>query len=362
MDAKQLAIEAGYSEEQAEAIASMYAMRSETGAELILDYPAWHVGSYEAAVGGKFDVTDSDIDQMADAINRLYELGHPVALIDGHGSGIALGVMPAAMVDSDGVMRSALVASWSVANDIRAGVYGLSVEALKDYSSEAYTGGEVYAYWPTAWAVLPAGEQPAVPPGQPLAASEDNGPKTVRLYAHETAPTRGESPHGKEAEQMDTKELEAKLESLEAASLETAEKVSALETERDELKAKLEAAEKERDELKSAKEQAQLEAAEAETAKRAELILAASVPGTREKMQARLEAAEGTEAKRALLDAWEPLIDEKELDGARLRASESKPDNSDDAGSIDNILQAAEKIAAEKGIPIADAYGLVGKE
>ena len=337
-------LDEGYDEGQAIAIAYSVAKRMD-GCELMLSYPAWRPGTYTAAVGGEFEVTREDCTQMGDAINRLYNLGHPVALINGHGSGDAVGIMPAARMDGD-VLRAALVCDWWVAAGIREGTFGLSVEANRDYSSEAYTAGETYTYWPTAWAVLPAGEQPAVPPGEPLAAKEPDKP--VRLFAQEAAPDRGELPQGKEADQMD-KEMEARLEKLEAAQTESAEKITALESERDELKAKLEAAEKERDELKSAKEQAEIEAAEAAVNDRVKTIMAAEArPGVRERMQAKLEAAEGVDAKAALLEAWELTIGETELEQAKLRASEAKPEGSE-ADSADNLIDEAKRIqAAEK--------------
>ena len=341
IEAANAAIEHGYAEAQAQAIG--YAQVNRLDGVAIMDYPAWRPGTYTAAIGGEFEVTVDDLHQMAGAINRLYALGHPVTLIDGHGSPTALGTMPAARVDGD-VLRVACVSEWMTAAGIKEGAFGLSVEAMKDYASEAYTDGETYRYWPTAWAVLPAGEQPAVPPGEPLAATEPEQ-KPVRLYAQETAPEGGAS-STERGHDMST-ELEARIEKLEAAQVESTEKITALENERNELKAKLEAAEQERDELKSAKEADELAAAEAAVTERAATIMAAEArPGVREKMQARLEAAEGTEAKTALLDAWEPLLGENEIAQAKLHASEAKPEGD----SIDALEDKAVKLAASEGI------------
>ena len=342
------ALDEGYEEAQAIAIAYSVANRMD-GGELVLNYPLWRPGKYVAAMGGEFEVTKDDCAQMADAINRLYSIGHPVALIDGHGSGETVGTIPAARMDGD-VLRGAMVVDWWVASGVREGTFGLSVEANRDYSSDAYTGGETYRYWPTAWAVLPAGEQPAVPPGEPLAANEKNE-KPVRLYACETAPDRGDLPHGKEADTMDTKELEARIAALEESKQATDQKVAALEKERDELKAQNEELAAKVKAAEDEKAAAELAAAEAAVTERAQTIMAAeSRPGVREKMEKKLAAAEGVEAKGALLDAWESVMDEAQIKEAKLRASESKPD-SDSSGESngDKILAEAEKImAAEK--------------
>lgn len=345
------AMDEGYDEAQAIAVAYTVANRM-AGGELVLNYPAWRPGKFVAAMGGEFEVEREDCAQMADAVNRLYTLGHPVSLISGHGSGDVVGVMPAARMDGD-VLRAAMVVDWWVASGVREGTFGLSVEANRDYASDAYTEGEMFAYWPTAWAVLPAGEQPAVPPGEPLAA-EEKKEKPVRLYAQETAPEGGVSPI--ERGQDMSAELEGRIEKLEAAQAEKAEKITTLEGENSELKAKLEAAEQERDQLKQEKESADLAAAEAAVTDRANTIMAAEArPGVREKMQKRLEAAEGVDAKNGLLDAWETVIGENEIESAKLRASEAKPEGED---STDSRIQAAEQRAKNENIPFLKALEL----
>ena len=346
------ALDEGYDEIAAAAIAWTVAKKvnaDDYSPDVIYNYPAWRPGKYIAAMGGEFEVEQPDIADMAEAINRLYELGHPVALIDGHGSGRALGSMPAARVDGE-VLRSACIVDWMTASGIREGTYGLSVEANKDYNSEAYTGGKEYRYWPTAWAVLPAGEQPAVPPGEPIAAKDETKP--VRLYAHETAPDGGVSPDERGQIQMEElKELKGRLEVLEAAQAESSEKVAALEKERDELKAQNEELAAKVKAAEDEKAQAELAAAEAAVTERAQTIMTAEArPGVREKMEQKLAAAETVEAKGALLDAWESVMDEDQVKKAKLKASESKPDgDSESASNGDAILAEANKIqAAEK--------------
>jgi hypothetical protein len=238
------------------------------------------------------------------------------------------------------------VTDWIVAGRVREGVCGLSIEANRDYSSEAYTAGEVKRYWPTAWAILPAGEQPAVPPGQPLAATESKE-TPVRLYAASgaQAPDGGNSPDGKGDDGMD--EMRERLEALEASQQEQAEKIAALETENGELLARLTATEQERDQLIQAQEQEKLEAREAVIKDRHDKLLAAETrPGVRDKFMARFTALETLEAKEGVLDIYEEIVDEGNPGQPMLRAAESDTDTAPE----DRVIKAAEARSAEKHI------------
>lgn len=360
------AIEEGYEEGQALAIAWTVAKKVDAGEmpDVIYNYVPWRPGRFRAAVGGEFDIEPDDVDDVCYAVNHLYSLGVPLKLMSGyHGldgqKPYPVGLMPAARVRDDGKMASALVGDKFHMEDVRQGVRTLSIEADREYQSPAYTGEKTFNYWPTAWAILPEAVQPGVPPGEPVAAAEDEN--HIRLCASETAPDRGDLPHGKEADTMDTKELEARIAALEESKQATDQKVAALEKERDELKAQNEELAAKVKAAEDEKAQAELAAAEAAVTERAKTIMAAEArPGVREKMEAKLAAAEGVEAKGALLDAWESVMDESQIKEAKLRASESKPDHSED--NPDSFIQAAEAIAKEKGIPISDAYALVGKE
>ena len=355
------ALDEGYDDGHAIAIAWAVVNRMESsGSSVAFNYPAFRPGTFTASVGGEFDVEPEDVDNMAEAVNKLYSLGHPVAMIDGHGSGSAIGIMPAARVE-DGVMRACVVGDWWAVDGIKQGVYGLSVEAMRDYSSEAYTGGETFKYWPTAWAVLPAGEQPAVPPGEPIAAKEPEH-KPVRLYAQEQAPPGGASPN--ERGQVMDKEIEARIEALEKSLADGREELSTLKAENGELKSKLEAAEKERDELKQATEAAQIEAAEKEVEGKTEELLARKLPGVREKIQTRIEAAEGPQAKLAVIKDMDELFDDMTTDEQKLYASEGKPDvGGESKDDTDRKLEQVEKLQASEGITYADALNRVfGKE
>ena len=355
---KNEAIQAGYPEELAEIIATVVMGRLERGegAEYILNYPAFRPGSFSAQVGGDIEITTAEVEKTSEAVNKLYQLGQPVALIDGHNSSDALGVIPASYVDADSVMRAALIGDWYALDGILNGTSGLSIEAIRNYSSDAYTDGEEYPFWPTAWAVLPAGQQPAIPPGEPIAAADDND-KPVRLYAHEQSPERGVDPHGKgDAEMTD---LEKRIEALEAKQTENESEISTLKAENGELKGKLEAAEKERDELKQAKEAAEVEAAEKAVEAKLEEVLAKKLPGKREQFKADVMAAEGAEARLSMIELLDRNVPDMSADEQVLHAAESGPEGKDEG---DKLLEAAEARAKSDHISFGDALALVSEE
>ena len=352
------ALAAGFDEVQADAIIATLKARERSGkvSDYLLDYPLWKTGKYSAAQGGEFNVESPHIPQVSRAINMLHATGKPVQLLDGHNSKLHLGAIPASRVGMDGKIRSALVGDPNSIAGIRERALGLSIEADQFYSSEEYTNGEEFRFWPTAWAVLPVGKQQAVTPGEPLAA-EENDKKPVRLYAHETAPEGGGSSKERGQDTMTIEELTREVAELKAAQGVSDGKISALEAKKGELETKVEdltsklsAAEEKRDQLQTEKDAAELKAAEAETKSRADVIIAAEPrPGIREKMTEKLAAAETNDAKKVLLDAWEPLLDKTELEGARLRASENKPGKSEGKSEADSLMDEAEKIqAAEK--------------
>jgi hypothetical protein len=184
-------------------------------------YPLLRPGEYELAVGGTLAVTADTVKAVNSAIRRLYDLGQPVSLVYGHGSDMSVGLIPASFIEG-GVLYGCLVFSDYYQTGLLTGTDGLSIEAYRNYSSAAYTEGEVYEMWPTAWAILGANEQPACPPGEPLAAMETPEAVTpVWLTARETAPIRGSEPHGKEAVAMD--ELRQELEALKVQAQEQAD-------------------------------------------------------------------------------------------------------------------------------------------
>lgn len=341
------AIEAGYDEIQTDAIVATIKAREKSGkdSDYLLDYSAWKIGNYLAAKGGAFSVNESNIEQTSRAVNMLHATGTPVQMIDGHRSKTFLGAMPASRVGTNGKIRAALVGDPNTIAGIRERALGLSIEAKQHYSSEEYTKGEEFRYWPTAWAVLPVGTQPAVTPGEPLAASEiDNNP--VRLYAQETNPNRGNDPR-----KGDDMEDRARIEALEAEKVESAGTISTLEAEVGKLKGKLEAAEKERDDYKAAEEQKVIEAAEKVVETKLDEMLDRKLPGKREAIKADIMAAEGAEARTAMIELLDRNIPDMSAEEQKLNAGKGDPEGKD---KIDIAMEAAEK-RADNGENYADA-------
>jgi len=336
------AIEAGFDEVQADAIIATLKAREKSGkvSDYLLDYPAWKTGNYTASKGGNFSVDNGHIEQTSRAVNMLHATGKPVQMIDGHRSTNFLGAMPATRTGLDGKLRAAIVGDMNTIAGLRERALSLSIEAKQFYNSEEYTKGEEFRYWPTAWAVIPAGTQPAVTPGEPLAAEEiDNNP--VRLYAQETNPNRGDDP--RKGDDMD---LEKKIEALEASEAVKDSTISALETENSELKSKLEAAEKERDSFVQAKEAAEIEAAEKVVETKLEEMLAKKLPGKREQLKADIMAAEGSEARSEMIELLDRNVPDMTAPEQVLHAGDGKPEEKKD--NADNAIEAAEK-RAENG-------------
>ena len=362
MDYEQIkaeAVAAGFDDIQANAIIATLKAREKSGKEsdYLLDYPAWKPGSYIAAKGGRFSVNALNIGQTERAVNMLHATGKPVQIIDGHRSKTFLGAMPAARVGDNGKMRAALVGEPNTIAGIREQALSLSIEAKQHYSSDEYTNGEEFRYWPTAWAVLPVGTQPAVSPGEPLAATEKDT-ETVRLYAQETTPEGGANPHGK-GDKM-SQELEARIEALEGKQTEDEAKISTLEAENGELKGKLEAAEKERDEFVSAKEQETLEAAEKVVEVKLDEMLDKKLPGKREGLKADIMAVEGSEARTAMIELLDRNVPDMSAEEQKLNAGEGEPEGKD---ATDRAIEAAEKRAKEEDITFTNALAEeLGKE
>lgn len=306
-------------------------------------YPLLRPGHYVPASGPEFDVDAAGVAEMAEALNLRYSKGQPCSLIMGHDSDTTQGVIAATLADGD-VCSAALVYMPWFDSGLRTGAYGLSMEAVQNYASEAYTDGRTFKLWPTAWAILPAGEQPACPPGQPLAAREQNG-KTIRL-ATVTAPIRGSEPQGKEAGVME--ELTKQIAALTASVGDLTAKVGVLEAAEKELKDKLQAAEKENADLKAAAETATLAAREKSATEREEKILAAELkPGNREKIQERIKAAADITARETLLDAYEATMIDLGIPMPTLEAGERKPDEQTKTPA-DLLVDEAKKIQASE--------------
>ena len=349
MDTANRAMDEGYDEVKAVAVAWAVINKARAGEgwmpAVYWKYPLMRPGTYELEQGGTLELDTATIASVDDALNRQYSLGQPCAIVYGHGSGQAEGLIPASMVE-DSVLYGALVFNAWMNDGITTGTYGLSVEAYRDYSSDAYTGGATFPVWPVTWAVLGADVQPAVPPGEPLAAGQKPTEAVRFTVKQETAPIRGAEPHGKEAEAME--ELTKQIAALN-------DRIGTLEAAETELQAKLSAAEKERDDLKAAADAHQVEVQAAEIVTRTDKLMAAEVrPGARDKMKDKLTAAETPAAKLALLEAYEGIVEPVTVPAPVLQASAPVPDG-EPVSEADKLIQAAEKLAADEKITFAAA-------
>jgi len=350
------AIEKGYTETQAQAIIATLKAREKSGkvSDYLLDYPLWKVGNYTAAKGGSFTVDNENINQTGRAVNMLHAMGKPIQLIDGHRSANHLGGIPVTRIGAHGKLRAALIGDVNTIAGIRERALGLSIEAKQHYTSEEYTKGEEFRYWPTAWAVLPVGTQQAVTPGEPLVASEDDN-KPVRLFAQEK-PHDGENTPRK-GDRMEDKE---RIEALEAEKATDAEKLSTLEAANADLTGQLEAVTQERDELKSVKEQESIEAAEKVVEVEKAEMLARKLPGKREQLEADIMAAEGAEARSTMIKLLDRNVPDMTPAEQKLEAGESKVEGSNDVA--DTAIEAAEARAKKDNITYPEALAIEFEE
>ena len=354
MDYEQIraeALEKGFNDIQADAIIATIKAREKSGkdSDYLLDYPLWKVGNYTASKGGKFTVEARDINQTGRAVNMLHAMGKPNQMIDGHRGKIHLGGIPATRTGADGKMRAALIGNPNTIAGIRERALGLSIEAKQFYKSEEYTKGEEFRYWPTAWAVLPVGTQQAVTPGEPLTANEGDD-ETVRLFAQETNPNRGNDP--RKGDDMDKDKRIADLEATEATK---DARISTLETDIEKLKSDLEAAEKERDDIKAKTEKANIEAAERDAEVKIDEMVARKLPGKREQVKADIMAAEGTEAKLALMAVLDKNVPDMTAEEQKLNAGESNPEG-EEKDETARKIEAAEELAKKEDISFVKAY------
>ena len=190
-------------------------------------------------------ITANDVQDYVDAVNIKEKLGVPVAIKYMHRDGvqsIAIGKQINAVREDDNAFVD-LVFTMDAEFDgvvmatVDQMVSGLqdqilqgSMEAYPGYSSPAYTGKRVFGIWPTAWAVLPAGEQPAIPPK--LIAGESE----ISLICISGAPDGGNSPIERGQEMT----LEEAIKMIATLKAEIAElkKAKAEESDKDELAAK----------------------------------------------------------------------------------------------------------------------------
>ena len=290
-------------------------------------------------------ITAQDVQDYVDAVNIKEKLGVPVSIKYMHRDGIQsipIGKQVNAVLEGDSAYAD-LVLSMNaefdgvvmatieqMASGLQDQILQGSMEAYPGYSSPAYTGDRVFGVWPTAWAVLPAGEQPAVPPK--LIAGE----LELSLIRITGAPTRGISltERGQEMTLEEALKVIAELK----AEIATLKKAKAEEVNTDlEAKAKtITELEAENKELKAEAEKViETKAKELQT-KVLDKVLAANRPKVEEKIKAMDSPAERVQ-----------FLEMLDVSLAPIEADKTKLNAGDDPG--DGEATSAEKtIAAQK--------------
>ena len=303
-------------------------------------------------------ITANDVQDYVDAVNIKEKLGVPVAIKYMHRDGvqsIAIGKQINAVREDDNAFVD-LVFTMDAEFDgvvmatVDQMVSGLqdqilqgSMEAYPGYNSPAYTGERVFGLWPTAWAVLPAGEQPAVPPK--LIAGESE----ISLICISGAPIRGDGliERGQdmtlEEALKEIATLKAEIAELKkAATKEDAEASEAVATENTDLKSKLKV----------------FEAAEATALKtKAEelekSVLEKTLAGNREDLKTQIDTIEDSHQRVQFLEIMDKSLTKPEVKKEKLNAGEVVEDDTEDPYL--KKVNAAEKLAKEKNIPFVQA-------
>jgi len=355
--------------------------------------PALVITGYRAMTPGVYrpqsppkDVTVAreDVQDFVDAVNRKMQSGAPVVLKIQHVDGLAsieCGVLSRAemrgddaFVDisilTDAIYQGKIVRTQQQVYDgLRTGMMTCSWEGWNNYQSPAYTGDRTFRIWPTAYAVLLGGDQPAIPSAIPAAAGENTDPSGVYLFGVATAPVGGNSPRERGSAEMTLEqalakivELEAKIADLTAAAdkdkeaevVAARERATAAErkatdatTELTTVKSKLaEYAQKDADALK-------VKAGELQKVV-LEKVLAAKRPA----LETKLAAMDSDATRVQFLELMTDNLDGLQADPAKL--ADGDPDKGGD--KITAMNKAAETRAAEKHIPFAVALEQLVRE
>ena len=324
----------------------------------IKDYKLLAPGEYNPSTG-KLIVTDADVKDFVDAINLKAMVDVPTAIVYDHrgkAKAIPVGTMVSATYrdgNAYGNMSLEMDAqedgkTLATIDQMQVGLQNKilqgSMEAYRNYKSKAYTGARKFGLWPTAWAILPAGVQPAVPPN--IAASE-GADEIVWLTLNE-APEEGKSPNRKGAE-MTLEELGKLVEANADAIAEVVNglKVKASDDSKTEKAAEVIAAE--------AAAQVAVEAAEEAVVIAMEPMVARKPEGVREKVTDFVNAGETPADKIARIKTIDSLVPDLVLPaGSTLEAGESDPDTGDKTDG-DKIVDKAKKMAKEKKISMNEA-------
>lgn len=189
----------------------------------LFGYKLLEPGDYHPS-SGPITLTAEDVQDFVDCINIKASLGVPVGIKYTHMTGThGVAVIPVGLcrkawlvgdkaygdleIEMDAIYQGEVVSSVeTIATGLEKKILQGSMEAYRNYTSKAYTGGRKFGLWVTAWAILPTGEQPAIPPR--IAANEEEDQELILLTGN--AP-EGNSPDREGAEEMEIKEVSEKV-------------------------------------------------------------------------------------------------------------------------------------------------------
>lgn len=291
---------------------------------IIAGYRAMTPGVYRPASPPR-DVTveDADINDWIDAVNIKAEKGAPVVLKVQHRDAleaIEVGTVQRAWksgadayidiaVLSDAIYKGEIVRTQQqLADGIRTGMMTCSWEGWYNYQSPGYTGDRTFRVWPTGYAILLGGDQPAIPSAIPAAANDNIDPTGIYLRGIATAPARGVNPPERgnamaltlEEAMKEIEALKAKIKDLEAAADKGKSDEVATATKRaTSAEGRATAAEAELAKYR----QAEADALKAKCADLTETVLKRVIPGKRDGLKAKLEAMDGDATRVQFLES-----------------------------------------------------------
>lgn len=371
------AIKDGKTEEEAFKIAWAAAQKVkalEKQPRRITGYKALSPGIYRPQTPPKeITTTAEDVQEWVEAVNIKYSIGNPVTLMFTHAEGLAgieCGLLERAwmvgedayvdiVVLTDAISKGEIVRTLDqIADGIETGMMATSWEGWQGgYKNDTYTGDRTFNVWPTGYAVLPGSNQPAIPPGVPITADENQDSAGVFLRNVTMAPDGGNSPieRGQEMTEKEIADLKAEnvrlkeelAELKKSIAAEDNETSEALVNENTDLKAKVKVFED--------AEEAALKTKAKELQKS---VLDRTLAANRPDVEKQILAIEDSHLRVQFLTAMDKSLPELKLDDEKLNAGDADDDGSDPKMKIVN---AAEKLAKEKSIPFKEALGQIIK-
>lgn len=348
--------------EQASMAAALYAGLSpdfSKPGEFLLNYPILKKGKYHVSEGGELKISATTLAEFHFALNKMVSIGKPISLTYNHDSMEHGGFIIASEGVKDGVLYAHIFGDTQLIFGLRAGLFSLSMEAIRDFAELAYTGSEKqYEAWPTAWAALPSNVLPAVPAQNPLPLGE-LGKLIAAAGKHTVIHCTFEGEDGI---------MEERIKALETLVASLVEKLAGLlkekpaETKVDaELTAENQRLATENKKLVEEKEATVVKAQTDEIAKRTEVLLARIPVGKREAFTASLAKADSPASKLAALDCFEIAVPEEERKEKRkFSASLQTGGNAEDTHVA--LMKKAGNLAVEKGCSLSSAVSMLAGE